>query len=88
VIKVEAPNSGDPFRGWATGHESASLRAYNRGKRSITLNLREPAAIDIARQLIRSADVLLENMRPEPWIASVTAMPSSVPSTRAWSMHP
>ena len=64
VIKVEAPDGGDPFRGWDTGGESASFWAYNRGKRSITLNLREPAAIDIMRQLIRSADVLLENMRP------------------------
>jgi formyl-CoA transferase len=64
VIKVEAPDGGDPFRGWDTGRESASFWAYNRGKRSITLNLREPVAIDIARQLIRSADVLLENMRP------------------------
>jgi formyl-CoA transferase len=64
VIKVEAPEGGDPFRGWDTGTESASFWAYNRGKRSITLNLREPAAIDVLHRLVRSADVLLENMRP------------------------
>jgi formyl-CoA transferase len=64
VIKVEAPDGGDPFRGWDVGGESPSFWAYNRGKRSITLNLREAAAIDIVRQLVQSADVVLENMRP------------------------
>jgi formyl-CoA transferase len=64
VIKVEAPGEGDPFRGWDTGGDSPAFWAYNRGKQSITLNLREPAAHDIMRRLIASADVLLENMRP------------------------
>jgi crotonobetainyl-CoA:carnitine CoA-transferase CaiB-like acyl-CoA transferase len=63
VIKVESPD-GDPFRGWDTGAESPAFWAYNLGKRGIALNLREPAAIDITKQLITQADVLLENMRP------------------------
>src|SRR4051812_37011875 len=63
VIKVEGPD-GDPFRGWDTGAESASFWAYNRGKRGIVLNLREPAALEVMRRLIARADVLLENMRP------------------------
>ena len=64
VIKVETPDGGDPFRGFDTGRESPGFWAYNRGKRSITLNLREPAAIEVMGHLIRDADVLLENMRP------------------------
>jgi crotonobetainyl-CoA:carnitine CoA-transferase CaiB-like acyl-CoA transferase len=64
VIKVETPDGGDPFRGFDTGRESPGFWAYNRGKRSITLNLREPAAIEAMGRLIRDADVLLENMRP------------------------
>jgi len=64
VIKVEAPDGGDPFRGWDSGGDSPSFWAYNRGKRSICLNLRKPAAPAIMRQLIAEADVLLENMRP------------------------
>jgi crotonobetainyl-CoA:carnitine CoA-transferase CaiB-like acyl-CoA transferase len=64
VIKVETPDGGDPFRGFDTGRDSPGFWAYNRGKRSITLNLREPAAIEVMRDLIRDADVLLENMRP------------------------
>jgi len=64
VIKVETPDGGDPFRGFDTGRESPGFWAYNRGKRSITLNLREPAAIEVITRLIRDADVLLENMRP------------------------
>ena len=63
VIKIEAPG-GDPFRGFDTGAESPGFWAYNRGKRSLSLNLREPAAVDILKQLITGADVLLENMRP------------------------
>jgi crotonobetainyl-CoA:carnitine CoA-transferase CaiB-like acyl-CoA transferase len=64
VIKVEAPGHGDPFRGWDTGGESPAFWAYNRGKRSITLNLREPAGVEVVQRLVERADVLLENMRP------------------------
>jgi formyl-CoA transferase len=64
VIKVEAPGEGDPFRGWDTGGDSPAFWAYNHGKQSITLNLRTHAALEIMRQLISDADVLLENMRP------------------------
>jgi formyl-CoA transferase len=87
VIKVEAPEGGDPFRGWDTGTESASFWAYNRGKRSITLNLREPAAIDVLHRLVRSADVLLETCGRARWIAWASGTPTSARSTRGWSMH-
>ena len=39
VIKVENPKGGDPFRGWDFGGDQPNFWAYNRGKKSVTLNL-------------------------------------------------
>lgn len=65
VVKIENPDGGDPFRGWHRGDtEQTAFWAYNRGKKSITLNLREPSARDVLRGLVREADVVLENLRP------------------------
>jgi crotonobetainyl-CoA:carnitine CoA-transferase CaiB-like acyl-CoA transferase len=66
VIKVEEPSRGDYIR-WApplVDDESAAHRALNRGKRSMTLNLKEPAGADLLRRLVRVADVLVESFRP------------------------
>jgi len=65
VVKVEGPE-GDTTRliGPAKGALSAMYIAANRGKRAVTLDLKQPAARDIARALVRRADVLIENMRP------------------------
>lgn len=73
VIKIEAPGAGDPMRVW--GQEKAEGKSLwwpvvGRGKKSITINLREPAGQDLVRQLVKEADVLLENFRPgtlEKW---------------------
>ena len=73
VLKIEPPGQGDPMREW--GREKAGGRSLwwpvvARGKRSVTLNLRDPAGQDIARRLIARADVLVENFRPgtlEKW---------------------
>lgn len=67
VIKVEPPGQGDPMREW--GREKAGGRSLwwpivARGKRSVTIDLREPAGQDLARRLIAEADVLIENFRP------------------------
>lgn len=67
VIKIEAPGQGDPMREW--GREKAGGRSLwwpivARGKRSVTIDLREPAGQDLARRLIAEADVLIENFRP------------------------
>src|SRR5262245_31930449 len=56
VIRVELP--GGPAL------DSPANRTWNRGKRSITLNLKAPADNDVARSLIASADVVIENFRP------------------------
>lgn len=67
VIKVEPPNQGDPMRDW--GQEKAHGMSLwwpvvARNKKSITLNLREVEGQAIARDLIATADFLLENFRP------------------------
>jgi crotonobetainyl-CoA:carnitine CoA-transferase CaiB-like acyl-CoA transferase len=66
VIKVEEPGRGDYIR-WSppmVEGESAAHRALNRGKRSITLNLKDPEGTDLLRRLARAADVLVESFRP------------------------
>ena len=71
VIKVEQPGTGDETRGFepmargqADGQEgevSAYYMAFNRSKRSITINLRSAQGQDLVRKLAAGADVLLEN---------------------------
>jgi len=73
VIKIEPPKSGDPIRGWRAlddGGTSYWWRSIGRNKKSVTLDLRQSAGCEIARQLIDSADVVIENFRPgvmEKW---------------------
>jgi formyl-CoA transferase len=67
VIKVEAPGQGDPMRVW--GREKAHGQSLwwpvvARNKKSVTLNLREKEGQELARDLIKNADFLLENFRP------------------------
>jgi len=69
VIKVEPPMFGDLGRVLAlTGEGAKRFSAYhlahNRGKRSITLNLKTDEARDVARKLIPTADVMVHNFRP------------------------
>ena len=67
VIKVEQPGEGDETRGFEPfvetpgGSESAYFMAFNRSKRSITVNLRAPEGQAVIRELATKADVLLEN---------------------------
>jgi formyl-CoA transferase len=67
VIKIEAPGTGDPMRQW--GRERVDGKALwwsvvARGKKSVTLNLREEEGQQIAKDLIKTADILIENFRP------------------------
>ncbi|MCB1886752.1 MAG: CoA transferase [Rhodocyclaceae bacterium] len=66
VIKVESPAGGDPLRKWRKLHEGTSLWWYlqSRNKRSLTLNLKHPDAVAIARELATQADIVIENFRP------------------------
>jgi crotonobetainyl-CoA:carnitine CoA-transferase CaiB-like acyl-CoA transferase len=67
VVKVEEPAKGDDTRGWGppfVNGESAYFLSVNRGKRGITLNLKDPRGTDLLWRLIERADVLVENYRP------------------------
>jgi len=69
VIKVEPPE-GDMMRQWppitegSEGSYSENFASINRNKRSVVLDLKDPAQKQAARQLVLSADVVLENNRP------------------------
>ena len=67
VIKIELPGSGDDTRQWGPpfiGEESAYFLSINRNKRSLTLNFKEDQAKKIFLQLVRDADVVVENFTP------------------------
>jgi crotonobetainyl-CoA:carnitine CoA-transferase CaiB-like acyl-CoA transferase len=68
VIKIESPEKGDESRSWGppfVGGESAYFLCINRNKKSVTLDLKTPEGISKALDLVRDADVLVENFRPE-----------------------
>ncbi|MBA2672225.1 CaiB/BaiF CoA-transferase family protein, partial [Ramlibacter sp.] len=72
VIKIEAPGAGDPLRKWRLLKDGTSVwwQLQSRNKRSLALDLRDPAGQEIVRTLAGEADVLIENFRPgtmEAW---------------------
>jgi crotonobetainyl-CoA:carnitine CoA-transferase CaiB-like acyl-CoA transferase len=72
VIKVESPDGGDPIRQWRVLKDGNSLwwSVQSRNKKSITLNMKDARAQEIARQLALDADIVIENYRPgvlEKW---------------------
>ena len=66
VIKIEAPDAGDPLRKWRLLKDGTSVwwQVQSRNKRSVALDLKQPEAQDIVRKLALDADVLIENFRP------------------------
>jgi CoA:oxalate CoA-transferase len=68
VIKVEIPGRGDDSRGYAPRIPNSSDSGYyysvNRGKQSVTIDLRQPAGAEILLALARQADVVVENFSP------------------------
>jgi formyl-CoA transferase len=65
VVKVETPGSGgDPLREWRTRGVPVWWRVYSRNKRSLTLNLRDSRGLALFRELLATADALVENFRP------------------------
>jgi crotonobetainyl-CoA:carnitine CoA-transferase CaiB-like acyl-CoA transferase len=70
VVKIEVPVTGDMAREFGenealrSAHMGPSFVAQNSGKRSITVNLKDPEGARVFERLLQSADVLLENMRP------------------------
>src|SRR5438128_3724537 len=66
VLKIEEPRHGDDSRGWAPFIEGTGsfYLALNRSKKSVALDLKTPEGAGALRQLIETADVLIENFRP------------------------
>ena len=65
VIKIESPGTGDDSRAFGpfVKNESTYFMSLNRGKKSITLNLKKPEAQEVFKELVKQADVVLENYR-------------------------
>ena len=81
VIKIEAPNLGDPMRVWGRCDEDKGPSLWwpvvSRNKRSITLDLRQPEGQELLKELVTKTDFLLENFRPgtmEKWGLSYEAL--------------
>jgi crotonobetainyl-CoA:carnitine CoA-transferase CaiB-like acyl-CoA transferase len=66
VIKIEAPETGDPLRKWRKLHEGTSLWWYlqSRNKKSVCVNLKSADGVEIVKRLAADADVVIENLRP------------------------
>jgi len=72
VIKIEPPGTGDPLRKWRKLHNGTSLWWYSqsRNKKSLTVNLKDANGQQIVRDLVKTADIVIENFRPgalEKW---------------------
>jgi len=86
VIKVEEPGRGDPMRGMKLvfgvdvslpDHSNTLFEVANRGKKSVTLDLRRPEGQDLLRALARRCDVFLTNYRP-PVLAQMGVDPAAL----------
>jgi formyl-CoA transferase len=72
VLKVEAPEGGDPLRNWRVLKDGNSIwwESQSRNKRSIAIDLRQAEGQALVRTLVRDCDVIIENFRPgqlEQW---------------------
>ena len=70
VIKIEKPGQGDDLRNWQINDVSHWWAVYSRNKRSIALNLKDKEGLNLLKELVKSADVFIENFIPgtlEKW---------------------
>lgn len=66
VVKIEAPDGGDPMRHWGVTHDHEGIwwPSIGRNKRSVVADLRTAEGRELLGRIARSADVVLENFRP------------------------
>lgn len=66
VIKIERPGRGDEMRSYLPkfGDDSVNFALLNRGKRSIAIDLKEAGVVSRLRELVESADIVVEQFRP------------------------
>ena len=65
VVKIEAPAAVDKSKGMGGARNGSDYQNIHRNKRSLTLNLKEIAGHDILMKLVETADVVVENYRPD-----------------------
>ncbi|MFM7570890.1 MAG: CaiB/BaiF CoA transferase family protein, partial [Betaproteobacteria bacterium] len=66
VIRIEPPKGVDPNEGmFAADRMGGDFQNLNRNKRSLTLNMKKPGAMQLLERLIKQADVVVENWRPD-----------------------
>src|SRR5690606_4678093 len=65
VIKIESPPGVDPNEGMGGARHGPDFQNLHRGKRAMTLNLKTADGLDIFMRLVRTADVVVENFRPD-----------------------
>jgi len=65
VIKIEAPPGVDPSEGISGARHGYDMINLHRNKRSITLNLKEPKGHEVLLRMLKTADVVVENFRPD-----------------------
>jgi len=65
VIKIEKPGSGDEMRFWGENKDGVGLyyKVINRGKKSVTLDLRTPFGVEVVKKLVLDTDIVIENYR-------------------------
>ena len=67
VVKIENPTTGDPGRRLQPGKPDTDpwyFHQFNANKKSLTVNLKSPRGLEIVRELLKKADVTVENMAP------------------------
>jgi crotonobetainyl-CoA:carnitine CoA-transferase CaiB-like acyl-CoA transferase len=64
VIKIEIPEALEPGDVMGGSRHGSDFQNLQRNKRSLTLNLKDPAGVDILKRMVKEADVLIENYRP------------------------
>src|SRR5687767_8721036 len=65
VIKIDAPSGVDPNEGISGERHGYDMVNLHRNKRSITLNLKTPKGKEIFMRMVKTADVVVENFRPD-----------------------
>ena len=65
VIKIEAPPGVDPNEGISGARHGYDMLNLHRNKRSLTLNLKKPAGLEVFKKMVCQADVVVENFRPD-----------------------
>jgi crotonobetainyl-CoA:carnitine CoA-transferase CaiB-like acyl-CoA transferase len=67
VVKIENPGRGDPGRRLRPGQPDDDpwyFHQFNANKKSVTLNLKSPRGLEIVKDLLKKADITVENMAP------------------------